>query len=135
VEVDLRRLQRSLTEGADRQRQAGRLTTTDQYKLVWFVPREALERTRDAVFRAGGGRIGDYERCSWYAAGTGTFLGGVGTTPTVGEPGREQTVAELRVEVVVPAERASEVVDALVAAHPYEEVAFELYPLISLGRE
>ncbi len=100
------------------------------YKLVWFVPREALERTRDAVFRAGAGRIGDYERCSWYTAGTGTFLGGVATKPSVGEAGREERVAELRVETVVPVERAREVVDALVAAHPYEEVAFDLYPLV-----
>ena len=45
-------------------------------KLVWFVPEEALDATRDAVFEAGGGRIGDYQRCSWYTAGTGTFLGG-----------------------------------------------------------
>src|SRR5947209_1997466 len=100
------------------------------HKLVWFVPREALERTRDAVFRAGAGRIGEYERCSWYTAGTGTFLGGSGTSPSVGESGREERVAELRVETVVPADRAREVVDALVAAHPYEEVAFDLYPLV-----
>ena len=45
-------------------------------KLVWFVPLEALEATRQAVFEAGAGRIGEYERCSWYTAGTGTFLGG-----------------------------------------------------------
>jgi hypothetical protein len=134
VEVDLRGLQRPAAEGADRQREAGRLTTPpEQLKLVWFAPREALERTRDAVFRAGAGRIGDYERCSWYTAGTGTFLGGEGATPTVGDPGREQRVAELRVEVVVPADRAREIVEALIAAHPYEEVAFELYPLVSLG--
>ena len=67
-------------------------------KLVWFVPEEALDATRDAVFEAGGGRIGDYERCSWYAAGTGTFFGGAGTTPALGESGREERVAELRVE-------------------------------------
>src|SRR5438270_14087366 len=98
------------------------------HKLVWFVPREALERTRDAVFRAGAGRIGEYERCSWYAAGTGTLPGGSGTSPSVGEPGREERVAELRVETVVPADRAREVVDARVAAHPHEEVAVDLYP-------
>jgi hypothetical protein len=102
------------------------------YKLVWFVPREALEATRAAVFAAGAGRIGDYERCSWYAAGTGTFLGGAGTAPSVGEAGREERVAELRVETVVPEERASEVVAALLAAHPYEEVAYDLYPLATL---
>ena len=102
------------------------------YKLVWFVPREALEATRDAVFRAGAGRIGGYTRCSWYTAGTGTFYGGAGTDPAVGEAGREQRTSELRVETVVPAELAREVVEALRAAHPYEEMAFELYPLVVL---
>jgi len=99
------------------------------YKLVWFVPREALDTTRLAVFAAGAGRIGEYERCSWYAAGTGTFLGGEGTDPAVGEAGREERVAELRVETVVPDERAAEVVRALIEAHPYEEVAYDLYLL------
>src|SRR5438067_4301244 len=103
-----------------------------RYKLVWFVPREALERTRDAVFRAGAGRIGDYERCSWYTAGTGTFLGGSETKPSVGEEGREERVGERRVETVVSSERAREVVVALLAAHPYEEVVFDLYPLADL---
>ena len=101
-------------------------------KLVWFVPREALEATRDAVFAAGAGRIGDYERCSLYTAGTGTFRGGEGTSPAVGEAGREERVAELRVETVVPADRVHAVVDALVAAHPYEEVAYDVYPLAEL---
>jgi hypothetical protein len=100
------------------------------HKLVWFVPREALDATRDAVFAAGAGRIGDYTRCSWYTAGTGTFLGGEGTEPAIGEPGRERRATELRVETVVPADRVREVVAALVAAHPYEEVAFDLYPLV-----
>jgi hypothetical protein len=102
------------------------------HKLVWFVPREALETTRDAVFAAGAGRIGDYERCSWYTAGTGTFLAGEGTNPSIGQVGREQRVSELRVETVVPSNRAREVIAALRAAHPYEEVAFELYALVEL---
>ena len=99
------------------------------HKLVWFVPEEALDATRDAVFAAGAGRIGRYERCSWYAAGTGTFLGGEGADPAIGEAGREERVAELRVETVVPADRTEDVLRALIAAHPYEEVAFDLYPL------
>jgi hypothetical protein len=102
------------------------------HKLVWFVPEEALERTRDAVFAAGAGRIGEYERCSWYAAGTGTFLGGEQTSPTVGERGREERVAELRVETVVPADRLGDVVAALRSAHPYEEPAYDVYPLADL---
>jgi hypothetical protein len=103
-----------------------------RYKLVWFVPREALDPTREAVFAAGAGRIGDYERCSWYTAGTGTFLGGEGSAPSIGRAGREERVSELRVETVVPAESAAQVIEALREAHPYEEVAFELYPLVDL---
>lgn len=99
-------------------------------KLVWFVPADALEATRDAVFEAGGGRIGDYERCSWYTAGTGTFLGGEETDPALGERGREEHVPELRVETVVPEELLAEAVDALRKAHPYEEPAFDVYPLL-----
>lgn len=98
-------------------------------KLVWFVPAESLDATRDAVFAAGGGRIGDYERCSWYTAGTGTFLGGEETDPAIGERGREESVPELRVEAVVPADAVADVVEALRAAHPYEEPAYDVYPL------
>ncbi|HLG09867.1 MAG TPA: hypothetical protein VI409_14465 [Gaiellaceae bacterium] len=99
-------------------------------KLVWFVPEDALDVTRDAVFGAGGGRIGDYERCSWYTAGVGTFLGGENTSPALGEQGREERVPELRVETVVPAERLADVVAALRRAHPYEEPAYDVYPLV-----
>ena len=85
---------------------------------------------RDAVFEAGAGRIGAYERCSWYTVGTGTFLGGEGTNPSLGEPGREQRVSELRLETVFPAELQEDVVTALRQAHPYEEPAFDVYELL-----
>ena len=99
-------------------------------KLVVFVPAESLDAVRDALFAAGAGRIGDYERCSWYTEGTGTFLGGVGTSPSVGAAGREQRVMELRLETVYPEELHDQVVDALREAHPYEEPAFDVYPLL-----
>jgi hypothetical protein len=82
------------------------------------------------VFEAGGGRIGDYVRCSWYTAGTGTFLGGEATNPAVGDRGTEEHVPELRVETVVPADRVEAVVGALRRAHPYEEPAYDVYPLV-----
>jgi hypothetical protein len=104
--------------------------TSVNRKLVVFVPAEALDRVRDAVFAAGAGRIGDYERCSWYAEGTGTFLGGEGTQPAIGERGREERVPELRLETVFPAERHEQVVAALRDAHPYEEPAFDVYELL-----
>jgi len=100
-------------------------------KLVVFVPPEALDRVRDAVFAAGAGRIGGYERCSWYAEGTGTFLGGESTAPAVGERGVEERVAELRLETVFDADRHEDVVAALRAAHPYEEPAFDVYELLA----
>jgi hypothetical protein len=99
-------------------------------KLVVFVPEDALDTVRDAVFAAGAGRIGDYERCSWYTAGTGTFYGGESADPSVGEKGREERVPELRLETVFPEERAEDVISALRAAHPYEEPAFDVYPLV-----
>jgi len=98
-------------------------------KLVVFVPPEALDAVRDAVFAAGAGRIGEYERCSWYTEGTGTFLGGESTDPSVGEKGREERVPELRLETVFPEGRQDEVVEALRRAHPYEEPAFDVYQL------
>ena len=98
-------------------------------KLVYFVPEEALESTRDACFGAGAGRIGNYERCSWYTLGTGSFLAGEGADPSIGEVGQEERVAEYRVEMVVPKERLDGVLRALFAAHPYEEVAFDIYDL------
>ena len=99
-------------------------------KLVVFVPPEALDATRDAVFAAGAGRIGDYDRCSWYAAGTGTFRALPGANPSVGEVGEEEHVPELRLEMVFPEDRHDEVVAALRQAHPYEEPAFDVYPLL-----
>jgi hypothetical protein len=99
-------------------------------KIVVFVPEDALEAVRDALFEAGAGRIGNYRRCSWYTVGTGTFFGGEGTDPSIGERGREERVPELRLETVFPAERQDEVVAALKTAHPYEEPAYDVYDLV-----
>lgn len=96
------------------------------FKLVWFVPPSHLQGTRDAVFAAGAGWVGDYSRCSWATLGEGTFFGGEGTAPSVGEAGRDVRVAEYRVETVVAEERVAAALDALRRAHPYEEPAFDL---------
>ena len=103
------------------------------YKLVWFVPVSHLQATRNAVFVAGAGWVGDYSRCSWATLGEGTFFGGEGTRPSVGEAGREERVAELRVETVVSADKLDAVVEALRRAHPYEEPAFDVYERVEPG--
>lgn len=100
-----------------------------RYKLVFFVPPAALRSTRDAVFAAGAGWVGGYSRCSWATAGEGTFFGGEGTRPAAGEAGRDERVAEYRVETVVEAERLADVLAALRRAHPYEEPAYDVYAL------
>ena len=100
-------------------------------KLVVFVPPSALDDVRDALFAAGAGRIGGYERCSWYTQGTGTFFGGEGTSPALGEAGREERVPEIRLETVYPDEAHDRVVAALRESHPYEEPAFDVYALVS----
>ena len=94
-----------------------------------FVPADTLDVVRDALFAAGAGRIGDYECCSWYTEGTGTFRALPGASPTVGKVGEEEHVAEVRLETVFPAEQRDEVVAALRRAHPYEEPAFDVYAL------
>ena len=98
-------------------------------KLVAFVPDADLAAVSDAVFAAGGGKIGGYERCSFRTPGTGTFLGAAGTNPTVGESGRLEQVPELRVEFVVPEAALSGAAAALRAAHSYEEPAIDIYAL------
>ncbi len=101
------------------------------FKLVVFVPVEAQETVADALFSAGAGAIGAYDRCSFRAAGTGTFRAGAGTDPYVGEPGKDESVDEVRLETVVPKEKLGRVVARMVKAHPYEEVAYDLYPLLN----
>ena len=98
-------------------------------KLVGFVPEEDAETVRAAVFAAGAGVIGGYVHCSFSSPGEGTFFGTEGTTPTVGEAGRDETTGELRFEVVFPRAKRRAVLDAFVAAHSYEEPAFDVYPL------
>jgi len=100
-----------------------------ELKLVVFVPREEADRLRARLAESGAGRIGDYEQCSYNLEGTGTFLGGEGANPAVGERGRLERVAETRIEMVVPRACQAQVVACLRRHHPYEEPAFDLYPV------
>jgi dinuclear metal center YbgI/SA1388 family protein len=99
------------------------------YKLVVFVPIEAVEKVSSAMFNAGAGRIGNYTSCSFRAAGTGTFFGESGTSPAVGQSGRLEKVDEIRLETLVPVGAVDAVIAALRSSHPYEEPAFDLVVL------
>jgi dinuclear metal center YbgI/SA1388 family protein len=98
-------------------------------KIVVFVPDKDLERVSTALFKTGAGVIGEYRECSYRLQGTGTFFGTEGTSPTVGRKGRREEVAEWRLEVVCPEHLVEHAVQAMRAAHSYEEPAFDVYPL------
>ena len=99
-------------------------------KVVVFVPADAAGVVLDAAFDAGAGRIGEYEECSFSAAGTGTFRPSSAANPAIGEREQRNAVPEHRVEVVVGRRVLGRVVDAIVASHPYEEVALDVHPLL-----
>ncbi len=98
-------------------------------KLVTFVPDDHLERVRDAVFSAGAGVIGNYDLCGFAADGTGSFRGGENTSPFAGKKGILHFEKEKRFETIFFSHLKDRVVKALLAAHPYEEVAYDIYAL------
>jgi dinuclear metal center YbgI/SA1388 family protein len=98
-------------------------------KLVVFVPEENVDAVAKALAEADAGAIGDYTECTFRTQGRGTFRGGEGANPYLGEKGRLEEVEEVRVETVVPAHAIQRAVDAATSAHPYEEVALDVYPV------
>jgi dinuclear metal center YbgI/SA1388 family protein len=98
-------------------------------KLVTFVPVNHLDRVRDAIFAAGAGHIGNYDKCSYNVGGSGTFRGNEEANPYVGTKGEFHTEKEIRFETILPKHLKNVVVRALLEAHPYEEVAYDLYSL------
>jgi dinuclear metal center YbgI/SA1388 family protein len=98
-------------------------------KLVVFCPHARAGAVRDAMFAAGAGVIGNYDSCSFNLAGDGTFRALEGANPFVGEKNSLHSEPETRIEVILPRHGADRVVAAMLAAHPYEEVAYDLYPL------
>lgn len=100
------------------------------FKLCFFVPDSHLETVKLALFEAGAGRIGDYDRCCWQTRGTGQFRPLVGANPHLGAVGEEERVEEWKVELVCDDDRIQSTLMALRKVHPYEEVAFDLWRLI-----
>lgn len=102
---------------------------SENVKLVVFVPEIHAEKVRKALGEAGAGKIGNYEFCSFSSKGIGRFLPKDGANPNIGEVGKYEEVNEERIEVLVPKEILSKVVEAMKKVHPYEEVAYDIYPL------
>ncbi|QFU75500.1 NGG1p interacting factor NIF3 [Halioglobus maricola] len=102
------------------------------YKLAFYVPESHLESVKAAAFAAGAGRIGDYDHCCWQVLGEGQFRPLQGANPFIGEQGAVEKVAEYRVEMVCADDCARAAVEAMVAAHPYEEPAWDLIAMAEL---
>lgn len=103
-------------------------------KLVVFVPETHHETILQALFQAGAGWIGNYSHCSFNIPGTGTFLPQEGAQPFIGEPGKLERTQEVRVETIVPESVERRVIQAMLKAHPYDEVAYDLYSMDLKGR-
>jgi dinuclear metal center YbgI/SA1388 family protein len=98
-------------------------------KIVAFVPTNAVESLSSAIFDAGGGVVGEYSHCGYTSTGKGSFLGSDKSNPTIGKVGNLEEVEEIRLEVLVNEGNLNKVIQALKTAHPYEEPAFDIYPL------
>jgi len=98
-------------------------------KLYTFVPLEKADEVRQAIFEAGAGQIGNYSECSFNVSGFGTFKGNQGADPYKGKPGLLHKEDELKIEVIFPSWLQSKVVQGLISAHPYEEVAYDIINL------
>jgi len=100
------------------------------YKFVVFVPPSHIEKVRKALCRAGAGKIGkDYDNCTFYSYGTGTFRPLTGAKPFIGKVGKIEKVREAKLETIVAKKDLKKVIAAMKKSHPYEEPAFDIYPL------
>ena len=104
-------------------------------KVVTYCPTAHAENVRNAMFSAGGGSIGNYDQCSFNSEGTGTFRGNENTNPFVGSKGNMHSEPEVRIETIVPDFNVKSVLAAMKSAHPYEEVAFDVYSMENIWKE
>ena len=102
-------------------------------KIVTFVPSENADAVRDAIGKAGAGQIGEYSFCSYTVKGTGRFIPSDNANPHIGERGKLEAVEEERIEVECERSKTKQVIEVMKSVHPYEEVAFDIYPLINEG--
>ena len=103
--------------------------SSNQYKLVVFIPEKNFSGVSQKLFDAGAGIIGEYEKCGFSLKGTGSFQGSEFSNPKLGKKGNFETVNEIRFEVIVDSWKLRKVIDALKISHPYEEPAFDIYPV------
>lgn len=100
-------------------------------KIVTYVPAENADAIREILGRLGAGQIGEYSYCSFSSVGSGRYIPSDKASPHIGSPNNLEIVSEERIEVVCERKKSKELVSALKKAHPYEEVALDIYPLLN----
>ncbi len=109
--------------------------TEELYKVVVFVPITHSDNVRNAMADSGGGYIGNYSHCTFNTKGTGTFMPKEGTNPFIGEADKLEYVEEVKIETIVSERNLKNLIDSMLKAHPYEEVAYDVYALYNKGKE
>jgi len=99
------------------------------YKICVYIPEKSVENVKTALFKAGAGRIGNYDSCCWQTEGIGQFRPLAGSSPTAGSLGKIEHVKELKIELVCDDEFVQDAIRAMKVAHPYEEPAFDVWEL------
>lgn len=102
------------------------------YQIVFYVPTTHLESVKEALFKAGAGKVGDYDSCAWQTLGEGQFRPLVGSNPYIGQTGKVELVDEYRVELVCEETVLKAAVAAMITAHPYEEPAYSVWSLLDV---
>lgn len=104
-------------------------------KIVVYVPEAHADAVRFAMGKVGAGKMGNYSFCSFSVKGTGRFKPGKGAHPTIGKVGKIEQVLEERIETICERSKLKKVISAIKKVHPYEEVALDIYPLLTKRRE
>ncbi len=104
-------------------------------KLSFYCPKSATEEVKNAIFKAGAGNIGNYSECSFSTEGIGSFMPNSESNPTYGKRNELQLIKEDRVEVLIPSYLESDIVKVLLNSHPYEEVAYDIFPILNYNQE
>ena len=102
------------------------------YQIYFYVPKDSTEKVKEAMFKAGAGKIGEYQRCSWQVEGVGQFEPLLGANPSIGSINKLEKVAEYRVEMVCEKRFIKEVIKAMKETHPYEEVAYGVVEILTI---
>lgn len=102
------------------------------YKFIAYIPEAHVETVKTALFDAGAGQLGNYSHCSWQVLGVGQFRPLAGANPAIGEIDKIEQVSEWRVEMIVPDDKITAVIQAYTQTHPYETPAYDIYQLVDI---